>query len=85
MAEVGGPHLFAQEFKVDEAVEDAAAIVVGEVGKGAVAEQGFVAQSFVPIGLQNDAAVDDSDDAIDHLRGGSGGGGPRRGEKEEKK
>jgi hypothetical protein len=74
VAEVGGLHLLTQQFQVDEAVENGAAIVVGEAGEGAVAEERFVAQGFIPIGLQNDAAVYGGDDAIDDLRSGRSGG-----------
>ena len=85
VAEVGGLHLLTQQFEVDKAVEDGAAIVVDEAGEGAVAEERFEAQRFIPIGLQNDAAVYGSDNAIDDLRSGDGEGRTRRGEKKEAK
>ena len=65
MGKIRRLHLLAQKFLVDQAIENGAAVVVGELSEGAVGEQSFVAQGFVPIGLQNDLAVDGGDDAVD--------------------
>jgi hypothetical protein len=65
--EVGGLHLFMKKFLVDQTVKHSAAVVVGELGQGAIGQQSFVTEGFVPVGLQNDAAVDGGDDAIDHF------------------
>jgi hypothetical protein len=71
MGEVGGRHLLAKKFLVDEMVENGTAIVRSELGEGAVAEESFVAQGFVPVGLQNNMAVDRGDDAVDYFGGGA--------------
>jgi hypothetical protein len=70
MGEVGRLHLLAEKFLVDETVEDGTPVVIAELGKLAVGEQSFVAESFVPVGLQNDMAVDGRDNPVDHLGGG---------------
>ncbi len=65
-------HLLAQQFLIDQAVEHGAAIVVSELGERATVEQGFVAQGFIPIALENNVAVHRGDDAVDDLPGLSG-------------
>src|SRR5271165_1849057 len=69
MREVGGLHLSTKEFLVDETVENGAAIVVSELVESTIAEKSFVAESFVPVGLQNDMTIDGGDDAVDHFGG----------------
>ena len=65
--EVGGFHLLAQKFQVDKTIQNRAAVVVGKLREGSVGEQSFVAQGFVPVALQDDAAVHGGDDAVDDL------------------
>src|SRR5580704_7281027 len=67
--EVGGIHLPAKKLLVDETVQNGAAIVVSELCEGSVGKQRFVTESFVPVALQDDVAVDGGDDAVDHLGG----------------
>jgi hypothetical protein len=81
MAEVGGLHLLTQEFLIDEAVENGAAIIVGETGDRAISEESFVAEGFIEIGLQDDAAIDGGDDAVDDFGGRWRRGDEERGEK----
>jgi hypothetical protein len=66
--EESGLHLLAQEFLVNQAVEDRAAIIVGELAERAAVEQGFIAQRFVPVALQDNVPVDGGYDAVDPLR-----------------
>ena len=74
VAEIRRLHLFAQQFLIDQAVEHGAAIVVGELPKRTMIEQRFVTKRFVPLRLQNNAAVDGGNDAVDNLSGCAGGG-----------
>ena len=60
-------HLLAEQLLIDQSVEDVAAILVGELVELAAVEQRLVAQSFVPVALQNDVPVDLGDDAVDDL------------------
>ena len=72
--EACGVHLLAKQLLVDQAVEDGTAIVIGELGEGAIAEKSFITESLVPIGLQDDMAVDGGDNAIEYFgRCASGG------------
>ena len=73
VGEVGGLHLFVKKFLVDETVQNGAAIVIGKLGEAAVGEKSFVAEGFVPVALQNDAAVYGGDDAVDYLGGSARG------------
>ena len=68
-------HLLPEQFLIDQAIEDGAAIVVGELVERAAVEQGLVAQRFVPVALQNNVPVHRGDDAVDDLAGP----GPRAG------
>jgi hypothetical protein len=59
--------LLAEKFLIDEAIENRTSILFVEIGDRAVGEKSFVAQTLIPIGLQDDVAVDDGDDAVDNF------------------
>src|ERR1035438_8165818 len=65
MEKVGGLHLLAKKFLVDKTIENRAAIVVVELSQGAIGEKSLVEEGFIPVGLQNNAAVHGGDDAAD--------------------
>ena len=54
---------------VTRAVEDGATIIIGKPLQVAIGEQRLIAESFIPIRLQNNLAVHGCDNSIDHLTG----------------
>jgi hypothetical protein len=78
MDKAGGVHLLVKKLLIDQAVEDGAAVIVGELCEGAIAEKSLVTEGLIPIGLQNHVAVDRGDDAIEYLGGGASGNYERR-------
>src|SRR6202007_375904 len=71
---VGALGLFAQQFLINEAVEPAAAVLVGNLIQRTTFHEYFETHSMVPIALQNDMAVDGRDNAVNHVGGASGSG-----------
>jgi hypothetical protein len=65
--EIGGLHLLAQKFLINEAIQNGAAVIVSELRESAIGEQSLIAKGFIPIGLQNNAAIDGGDDAVDYF------------------
>jgi hypothetical protein len=69
--EVSRLRLLAKKFLVNEAIEDGASVVVGEVTEIAIGKQSFVAEGLIPVRLQDYVAVNGGDDAVDYLGAGA--------------
>ena len=63
--EGGRLHLLREQFLIDQAVKDGPALVLGKLADRTAAQKSFVAQRIIPIALQDDVAVDGSDNPVD--------------------
>jgi leucyl aminopeptidase (aminopeptidase T) len=59
--------LFPKKFLIDETVEGAAAILIGDLAEGPSFQERFEAHGVIPIALQDDVTIHSGDNAIDDV------------------